>query len=197
MRRGLPLGPTLLVLVAIPILVALGIWQLDRAQWKEALLAQLAANDAKPVIDLPPSLDPSLGFRRVRVICGAIRAWGSPSAGRTVSGAVGYRQLVWCHPGSGEPVLVNIGITSDPKLRAALGPRPSFTGRLVPRDGRPPEDPIFLLVAERSPPPLQPAAPPTVDEIPNNHLAYAGQWFFFALALLGVYGFYVRQWRRA
>ena len=90
-------------------------------------------------------------------------------------------------------MLVNIGVASNPGVRVSPGLRPSFVGPLVPRVG----DPGFVLVADRSPPPLQPAAPPTVHEIPNNHLAYAGQWFFFALALLGVYGFYVRQWRRA
>lgn len=192
-KRGLPLWPTLLVLAALPVLIALGIWQLNRAEWKEALLAQLASNGAKPLIDLPLRLDPALAFRHVRVTCDSARAWGSPTAGRTISGAAGYRQLLWCRPGAGEPVLVNLGVTSNPKLRPPVGPSPSFTGVLVPRDG----DPAFILVADRSPPPLQPAAPPTVDEVPNNHLAYAGQWFFFALALLGVYGFYVRQWRRA
>lgn len=197
MRRGLPLGLTLAVLAVLPILIGLGVWQLRRADWKEALLAQLEANRSRPLVDLPVSLDPSLGFRRVHVRCDSVRAWGSPTAGRTVEGVVGYRQVAWCRQGAGEPVLVNLGISADPAVRAELPPRPSFTGPLVPRDGGGPDDPDFILVAEEAPAPLRPAAPPTVEDIPNNHLAYAGQWFFFALALLGIYGFYVRQWRRA
>jgi cytochrome oxidase assembly protein ShyY1 len=42
-----------------------------------------------------------------------------------------------------------------------------------------PDGPIILTAASAIGP-LQPSAPPSVDEIPNNHLAYAFQWFFFA-----------------
>jgi surfeit locus 1 family protein len=45
--------PVLLAtLVGIAILVTLGVWQVQRLQWKEALLAQLAANAAAAPIDL-------------------------------------------------------------------------------------------------------------------------------------------------
>lgn len=45
--------PVLLAtLVGLAILVSLGVWQVKRLHWKEALLAQLAANAAAPAVDL-------------------------------------------------------------------------------------------------------------------------------------------------
>ena len=38
--RKLPLIPTIVVLAAVATMVALGIWQLQRAEWKEALIAR-------------------------------------------------------------------------------------------------------------------------------------------------------------
>jgi surfeit locus 1 family protein len=43
---------------------------------------------------------------------------------------------------------------------------------------------------------LAPLAPPDPADIPNNHLAYAGQWFFFALTALVIYVLALRRrWR--
>ncbi len=39
-------------------------------------------------------------------------------------------------------------------------------------------------------------APPDPNDLPNNHLAYAGQWFFFALTALVIYWLALRRrWR--
>ena len=43
-------------------------------------------------------------------------------------------------------------------------------------------DPLHLAVLIAQPPPL-----PDPAALPNNHLAYAGQWFFFALTALMIY----------
>ena len=43
----------LATLAGLAILVTLGAWQVKRLAWKEALLAQLAANAAAPPVDLP------------------------------------------------------------------------------------------------------------------------------------------------
>jgi surfeit locus 1 family protein len=43
---------------------------------------------------------------------------------------------------------------------------------------------------------LQPLAPPDPGDLPNNHLAYAVQWFFFALTALVIYVLALRKrWR--
>jgi surfeit locus 1 family protein len=39
-------------------------------------------------------------------------------------------------------------------------------------------------------------APPDPNDLPNNHLAYAGQWFFFAATALAVYWLALRRRRQ-
>ena len=41
--RRFPWGLTVTVLIALAILVALGVWQLQRLEWKEGVLARRAA----------------------------------------------------------------------------------------------------------------------------------------------------------
>ena len=43
---------------------------------------------------------------------------------------------------------------------------------------------------------LGPLAKPDPADLPNNHLAYAGQWFFFALTALVIYILALRRRRR-
>ena len=58
------------------------------------------------------------------------------------------------------------------------------------------EDGPIVLTSARASPPLQPSAPPSIGDIPNNHLGYAFQWFFFAAAALVIYLLALRGRRR-
>jgi cytochrome oxidase assembly protein ShyY1 len=49
------------------------------------------------------------------------------------------------------------------------------------------------LVAATAPAGLEASAPPAIDEIPNNHRAYAVQWFAFAGIALLIYGLALKQ----
>lgn len=194
MRRP-PLLPTLLVALAVPTMIALGIWQLQRAEWKAGLLGRLAANATAPVIDRPAELGrnrEALSFRRVRTTCREVRPW-QPSAARDVHGRAGYRQQVWCHEGRGEPLLVSIGVAANPTLKVLPPAGASFIGPLVPRAGGAPGGAPFVLIAETPVPPLVAEAPPSSATIPDNHRAYAVQWFLFALVLAVIYGLYLRR----
>jgi len=44
--------PTVMVLLALPLLVSLGFWQLDRRDWKEGLLAEIAMRTKAEPVDL-------------------------------------------------------------------------------------------------------------------------------------------------
>src|SRR5438105_15141039 len=63
----------LAVLLAFAALISLGVWQLQRKAWKEALIAAMSERLAAAPVDLPaPELWPSLNpdnaeFRRVRL----------------------------------------------------------------------------------------------------------------------------------
>ena len=51
----------------------------------------------------------------------------------------------------------------------------------------------LLLVADKPAPGLTANAVPSIESIPNNHLAYAVQWFAFALIALVIYGLALRR----
>jgi len=64
--RPLP-GATIAVLIALPILIGLGLWQLQRLHWKEALLAEIDAHIHAPPISFAEAqhLGPAAQYRRV------------------------------------------------------------------------------------------------------------------------------------
>ena len=55
-RSGV-LVPSLVVAAALAILLALGVWQVERKSWKDALIASIAERVAAPPVALPPSAD--------------------------------------------------------------------------------------------------------------------------------------------
>lgn len=56
---------------------------------------------------------------------------------------------------------------------------------------------IIRLVSDRAAPGLEPAQPPSLDDIPNNHFAYAIQWFLFAGVAVAIYVLALRGRNRA
>ena len=103
--RRLPLIPTLFVAAAVLTMIALGIWQLQRAQWKEALLADYNRAMALPAVDLDPLLAsgrplPELSFRRALVSCAARDVPVEARAGRNLADTVGQAFTVPCRPGA-------------------------------------------------------------------------------------------------
>src|SRR5438128_9782929 len=104
--RRLPVIPTLIVALAVATMIALGIWQLHRAAWKEALLADYSRAAALPAVDLDPLLAsgrplPALSFRRALVTCEARDAPVNAQAGRNTADASGQAYCVACRPGAG------------------------------------------------------------------------------------------------
>lgn len=191
--RRVPVLPTLLVALAVAAMVALGLWQLlDRLPEKEAYLAQVAANPAKPPVAFPATPDQSLLLRRTSGEC-------RPPVTVTLAGAgaAGFRAIATCANG----VTVQLGTTRDPMARVAWSggavsgfishapDQRSLIGALA--DRRPPP---LMLVADRPPVAgLAANAPPSLDAIPNNHLAYAVQWFFFAAVASMIYFLALRR----
>lgn len=183
--KRIPLIPTIVVALAIAAMVALGLWQLlERRPQKEAFLAQLAANPARPPIAFPRFPDEALLFRRASAFC-----LEPVSITRTGAGAAGYRVIALCRTGAEGPGLrVQIGTTRDPVGKVAWGggavrgwiahapdARPLIATLMQPNMVR-----ELMLVADRPAPGLAANTPPSIDSIPNNHLAYAVQWFLFA-----------------
>lgn len=190
MIRKLPLIPTLIVSLAVAAMIALGFWQLRRAQEKEALLARYQAAQDLPPITFPtgPIHDDQLPlFRYAAGMCLKPVAKRS-TAGRNRAGEVGYVRIVDCSTGAEGPGMsVELGWSRNPN--AAVNWRGGLVSGIIAPDGRT----RMRLVAATAPPGLAPSAPPSIDEIPNNHRSYAVQWFLFALIAVVIYILAVRK----
>lgn len=194
----LPLLPSLVVAAAVATMIGLGLWQLGRSEEKAALIAQYAQAASLPALDLDPLLErgearrPPLAFRRVLVTCRARDVEPQLRGGRSRDGASGYSWFVPCRPGAtglAGRLVVNAGWTALPEEGRRLtldGPVAGVLGA-VRNEGR------VVLTAANTSPPLQPSAPPRIEDIPDNHLAYAFQWFFFAAAALVIYVLALRR----
>jgi cytochrome oxidase assembly protein ShyY1 len=178
-----------MVAIAVPILVGFGVWQLQRAQWKEALLADLARNSEAPLLDLGTGPIPDTA--QFRLVSLALACPGGPAtlrAGRNLQGQSGYSALTDCRAGD-SPVTRDAGWSARPDARALPAVTATFEGRLVKGEGT-----SWLLVQSTAEAPLVPSAPPGLETISNNHLSYAVQWFSFAAILSVIYGLWLRRW---
>lgn len=197
--RRLPVVPTIVVALAAAAMVALGLWQLlVRLPEKQAFLAQLAANPARPAIAFPdPPVGETLLFRRANATCPGPIAFSVEGAG-----SAGFRVVAHCGSGTDGPgIAVQIGTTRDPQVRprwaggrvsGIISHAPSHDALIMRLFGRTPPA-ALLLVADAPAPGLAANAPPSVDAIPNNHLAYAVQWFVFAGLAVIIYGLALRR----
>ncbi|MBB4633467.1 SURF1 family protein [Sphingosinicella soli] len=194
----LPLLPTLMVAVMLPVMIGLGFWQLQRAQWKADLLVRLEAQAKLPVLETSVISD-DLEFRRIRVSVDCPDPSAKGRSGKNAAGQVGFSMLLLCNSG-GQPIFVDSGWSDRPdgwtKLVAPWPPEGAFavTGTLVRTGGN--KGPRYTLVSEAAPAPLVTSAPPSPADIPNNHMAYAVQWFAFAATLGIIYAVFVQRLRR-
>lgn len=190
MSSRIPLVPTMVVLTAVLLMIGLGAWQLLwRAPAKDAALARYQAAAGLPPVAWPnrpmPERDLPL-FRRSSGLCLQPVA-ASVAAGRNRQGESGYRHLVDCRTGAEGPGMrVDIGWSRDPAAGARWSGGP-VSGTIAPDRER-----GLRLVSDRGFDGLQPSAPPSPDEIPNNHRSYAMQWFLFAASALVIYGLALR-----
>ena len=188
--KRVPIIPTIVVLAAAALMVGLGVWQLQRAKWKEGLLARYAQAERLPPITFPtaPLRDDQLPlYRHATGVCLRI-AGQRAQAGENRAGEPGYVHIVNCATGAEGPgMAVEVGWSKDPNAKVNWSGGP-VSGIIAPdRLMR------FRLVAAGSPPGLEPSAPPSLSSIPNNHRSYALQWFAFALTALVIYGLAVRK----
>lgn len=198
--KRLPLLPTLIVAAAVAVMIGLGIWQLQRAEWKNRMLSGLAGAAQLPPVDLDHLIERGqeeapIAFRRASVTCVVQDARPELRAGRNLRGQTGYSYFIPCRPdasGLAARLRINAGWSQRPNsdLRlTASGPVAGLVGSAEPGEAT-------IITAARAIGPLEPSAPPSVADIPNNHLAYAGQWFFFAAAAALIYLLALRGRRR-
>ncbi|KKN05659.1 hypothetical protein LCGC14_1085180 [marine sediment metagenome] len=102
----------------LPLLVALGIWQLNRAEEKQALLGQWQQEAQN--LEWPDLVANGLEDGRPVTVTGLYgeRSWLLDN--RTRDGIAGYEVLTAFYPIQGPPVLVNRGWVAAPRMRIEL-----------------------------------------------------------------------------
>jgi surfeit locus 1 family protein len=118
--RRLPIGLTLATLVSLAILIALGVWQMQRLSWKSELLAQIesraeaAPRPAGEVLDLARSGE-DLGFYRVSLTCPGLASAPFVQLYAIKDGQAGQRLISACPVTGGgyDSILVDRGFVPD------------------------------------------------------------------------------------
>ena len=187
MTRRVPIVPTLVVAAAVAAMIALGVWQLRRAEWKADLLARYErAQTMSSNVPWPRSeaeLERS-AFRWSQFDCQRVLAM-RVTAATSAEGEKGVAHIARCAIDGGGEAEVALGWSGPTEqVRWAGG---EVSGVIGARG---------VLQTAQIAPGLKPLAPPDPGDLPNNHLMYAGQWFFFALTALVIYVLALRKrWR--
>lgn len=199
----------------LALLLGLGVWQVQRAGWKAALLADYAARQAAPPLaELPAAaVADSATYRRVTLRGQFIASAAIAIKPRVRDGVLGYDQVVPFRLANGEVVLVLRGFRPEtlPENTGAEGTAPQTIhaslrpfypkGWMQPLNVPAKNQWYWLepgLIAQHfGLPPLYPLlavedAAHFVLEIPNHHLLYAYTWFALAAAWLGVAWFKIK-----
>jgi len=184
-----PIIPTILVVLAVATMVGLGIWQMQRKGEKDALLTRYKAAEGLSPVAWPVVPDPEALplYRLSSVQCIRVVRWRAVS-GSSSTGEAGFAHLASCQTGGGE----------GPGATVAVGwskgyARPDWTGGVIEGVIAPENEQLIRLVATKPVAGLKLLAKPTPEQIPNNHLLYAIQWFIFASAAALIYVLALRK----
>ncbi len=202
--------------IAVCILVALGVWQLERLAWKQGLLAQVARAEQAPPVPLGREIPPL--FTRVSVH-GTLRPdaalYGAEVRGEGGAAQMGAQLLEVLDRDDGPQVLVDLGWLPVQRHASPVPVTGSFSGigyvRLPERaswlsapddlEGRHfyTLDPVtiagslkaanvapFTIVAMGQAASGRPQPASALPQPVNNHLNYALTWFGLAASLIAV-----------
>jgi surfeit locus 1 family protein len=201
-RSRLPLLPTLITVAGVVILCALGRWQLERRVWKQDLIARLEAAPGLPPVsprEFAAALagETSVQYRRAAIGChaGPTRPYGLVP-GSSAAGDSGFFVVVSCRPNAKPPDIVAVAGWTRRADAAdlVLDLDHEFSGIVIESPyGDQPGRPRFMLIPDTAVAPLGRPRRPDPADLPDNHLAYALQWFGLAIALAAIYGLWLRR----
>jgi surfeit locus 1 family protein len=212
------LVPAIATAVMLALLIGLGVWQLQRLQWKLGLLAEIDRAEAAPPVPLP---DHPLQFTKVTA-SGHFRddlhaLYGDDVRDVPGGTAMGAQLIVPLERPGQDPILIDRGWVPDGQLGQPGGDAavvgyirtPDTPGIFSLTDDPAARrfytlDPAkigaalglkrvapFTLVAMGAGGMPEPAT--TLPRPPNDHLNYALTWFALALSLLIVFAAYTRK----
>ncbi|WP_293441773.1 SURF1 family protein [Planktotalea sp.] len=205
------LVPLLFGLIGVAILVSLGVWQMQRLTWKQAILADIDARIAAEPVELPDEFD-RLTDRFLPVTAkGAVTSEEIHVLVSQKQVGPGYRIISTFETDTGRRILLDRGFVKidqknadrptgmanvtgnlhwpdetgssipEPDLKAEI-----WFARDVPAMAKHLETEPVMIVLRTSSFENDPVAPLPVDKvgIPNDHLQYAITWFSLAVIWL-------------
>ena len=221
MRRSI-LPPLIFGIVATSLLMALGFWQLRRGEWKNAMLAQIQTGIEAAPQALPDNPDPSMKYLPV-ILTGETTGDEILVLSGTTERGGGYNVISAFVTDNGRRILIDRGFVDQdnkttprpavalqvrgnlhwPNEKGSATPEPDLTAgiwfaRDVPAMAQALEtEPVLVVAAEvggdaQGVLPL----PIAVEGVPNSHLSYAVQWFFFAATCAGMTSWLIWRIRR-
>ena len=193
-------------LTGVAILVGLGVWQVQRLDWKQGLLADIATRIAADPVALPTDPDPVADKYLPVTVDGVIQPDELHVLVSLKRVGPGYRVIAPFETGDGRRILLDRGfVGTAQKNDARSGGAVSVTGNLHWPDDRtgstPANDeagniwfardvadmaaaldtePVLLIARSSTGPTVRPLPIDTVG-VPNDHLQYAITWFSLAL----------------
>jgi len=210
-----------LLLAGFAVFVSLGIWQLQRLEWKEGIIAEIEAQIGAPPVALPAQPSPETDkYRPVRV-AGTFEAGELLVLVSSRDQGAGFRAISPFVTEAGRRILIDRGF-----LRTELRDSPRGFGAAEiegnlhwpdERSGSTPEDdidgnwwyardvgkmadtlgtePALVIARTRTDPGITPM-PVDTSAIRNRHFEYAMTWFLFAGTWVVMTGFALWRIRR-
>ena len=210
MRRYL--FPLILGVLGCAILISLGVWQLHRLAWKEAMLADIQRSIEGAPVPLPAAVDPSMKYLPVTVSGTTTGQEIDVLSGTRESGG-GYQIVSALVTDDGRRILLDRGFVDQdhkrdprppvrldvvgnlhwPQEKGSATPAPNLDqniwfARDVPAMAKAlGTEPVLVVAAEvRGDAQGVEPIPVAIEGIPNNHLSYAVQWFMIAAVWEGM-----------
>ena len=204
--------PLVIGVLGCAALVALGLWQLQRLDWKQGMLDQIQSRIQGAPVPLPAAVDPSMKYLPVRV-SGTTTGDEIDVLSGTRERGGGYQVISGFVLDDGRRILLDRGFVDQdhkrdprpatrlhvlgnlhwPQEKASATPAPNLSeniwfARDVPAMAESlGTQPVLVVAAEvrGDPQGVQPI-PVAIEGIPNNHLSYAVQWFMIAVVWAGM-----------
>lgn len=222
MRRLL--FPIALGLSGLAVLISLGVWQVQRLEWKEAILADIDARMSGAANPLPASPREVADEYRAVAFSGRVTGQEIHVLVSGTSAGTGYRVISAFETDQGRRILLDQGLLPlDGKAVPVASPQTEVVGNLIwPDDvntstpdpdlarniwfGRDVDamaqaldtEPVMVVAsALTNPDPRTTLLPVDTSGIKNDHLEYAVTWFGLATVWAVMTGFLMfRTWRQ-
>lgn len=210
--------PLLLGLSGVAVLVSLGVWQVQRLEWKEGVLAELDARLAAPPRALPADPNEAEDEYTAVTLSGIATGAELHVLVSGTSAGTGYRVITGFETSDGRAVLLDLGLLPlDKKDVSAAPEQTDVIGNLIwPDDvnSSTPEpdlakniwfgrdvtamaaalgtEPLMIVAREMTSPDARTTLLPVdTSGIKNDHLEYAVTWFGLALVWAAMTGFLI------